>query len=357
MGKRASAPPPPDMSRYANRQMNISQTLEGMGQEMWSWAKGMQDTMGQTFQQYLGMAMPAAEENFAWARDMRRNYEEKVMPQIDSLFADADKYASKEEEMRQRGAAIQDVKSATEAQRAAQLRKLESYGVDPTDTRYAALDKQAGIAEAAASALAANQAGERTKEIGRQLRREAIDVGTGFLNEANAGYQQGANIGLSGINAGTATTQAGVQAGQSALPYYQGAGSATESAAGIVDTSYGRQLDYAADQRASESNLGGLGGLVGYGLGMIPGIGPIAQGAMAAYTGGAGGPKAAEGGAVQAPGGPMSDGGALAVSDGEYVVPADVVRKLGTNYFDKMIEKETGRAPPGAKTAIPIGST
>jgi hypothetical protein len=132
-----------------------------MGQEMWSWAKGMQDTMGQTFQQYLGMAMPAAEENFAWARDMRRNYEEKVMPQIDSLFADADKYASKEEEMRQRGAAIQDVKSATEAQRAAQLRKLESYGVDPTDTRYAALDKQAGIAEAAASALAANQAGER----------------------------------------------------------------------------------------------------------------------------------------------------------------------------------------------------
>ena len=303
------------------------------------------------------MAMPAAEENFAWARDMRRNYEEKVMPQIDSLFADADKYASKEEEMRQRGAAIQDVKSATEAQRAAQLRKLEGYGVDPTDTRYAALDKQAGIAEAAASALAANQAGERTKEIGRQLRREAIDVGTGFLNEANAGYQQGANIGLSGINAGTATTQAGVMAGQSALPYYQGAGSATESAAGIVDTSYGRQLDYAEDQRASESNLGGLGGLVGYGLGMIPGIGPIAQGAMAAYTGGAGGPKAAEGGAVQAPGGPMSDGGALAVSDGEYVVPADVVRKLGTNYFDKMIEKETGRAPPGAKTAIPIGST
>jgi hypothetical protein len=321
-----------------------------MGQEMWSWAKGMQDTMGQTFQQYLGMAMPAAEENFAWARDMRRNYEEKVMPQIDSLFADADKYASKEEEMRQRGAAIQDVKSATEAQRAAQLRKLESYGVDPTDTRYAALDKQAGIAEAAASALAANQAGERTKEIGRQLRREAIDVGTGFLNEANAGYQQGANIGLSGINAGTATTQAGVQAGQSALPYYQGAGSATESAAGIVDTSYGRQLDYAEDQRASESNLGGLGKLAGYGLSFIPGIGPIAAGALEAAT-------AAEGGAIQAPGGPTSDAGALAVSDGEYVVPADVVRRLGTNYFDKLIEKETGRAPPGTKTAIPIGST
>jgi hypothetical protein len=333
--------------------MNISQTLEGMGQEMWNWAKQQQQTMGDTFQQYLGMAMPAAEENFAWARDMRRNYEEKVMPQIDSLFADADKYASKEEEMRQRGAAIQDVKSATEAQRAAQLRKLESFGVDPTDTRYAALDKQAGVAEAAASALAANQAGERTKEIGRQLRREAIDVGTGFLNEANAGYQQGANIGLSGINAGTATTQAGVQAGQSPLPYYSGASGAANTAAGIVDTSYGRQLDYAEDQRASESNLGGLGGLVGYGLSMIPTVGPVAQAAMGA----AGGAKAAEGGPIAAPGGPMSDGGALAVSDGEYVVPADVVRKLGTNYFDKMIEKETGRPPPGAKTAIPIGST
>lgn len=356
MGDRASAPPPPDMSRYANRNMNISQTLEGMGQDMWNWAQGMQQTMGQSFQQYLGMAMPAAEESFAWARDMRRRYEEDVLPQVESLFKDAETYASKEEEMRQRGAAIQDVKSATEAQRAAQLRKLESYGVDPTDTRYAALDKQAGIAEAAASALAANQAGERTKEIGRQLRREAIDVGTGFLGEATRGYQQGANIGISGINAGVATTQAGTMAGQSALPFYQGAAGATESAAGIVDTDYGNQLAYAEDQRASESNLGGIGGLVGYGLGMIPGVGPIAQEAWGAYTGGGPG-KAAEGGPVQAPGGPTADAGAIAISDGEYVVPADVVRRLGTNYFDKLIEKETGRAPPGTKTAIPIGST
>lgn len=353
MGKRASAPPPPDMSRYANRNMNISQTLEGMGQEMWSWAQGMQQTMGQSFQQYLGMAMPAAEESFAWARDMRRRYEEDVLPQVESLFKDAETYASKEEEMRQRGAAIQDVKSATEAQRAAQLRKLEGYGVDPTDTRYAALDKQAGIAEAAASALAANQAGERTKEIGRQLRREAIDVGTGFLGEASNAYQQGANIGLSGINAGVATTQAGTMAGQSALPFYQGATGATESAAGIVDTGYGRQLDYAADQRASESNLGGLGQLAGVAASFIPGVGQVVGPAIMAATK----PSAADGGPVRAPGGPTADGGAIAISDGEYVVPADVVRRLGTNYFDKLIEKETGRAPPGTKTAIPIGST
>jgi formylmethanofuran dehydrogenase subunit C len=62
----------------------------------------------------------------------------------------------------------------------------------------------------------------------------------------------------------------------------------------------------------------------------------------------------ADGGPVLAPGGPTDDAGAVAISDGEYVIPADVVRKLGTNHFDKLIEKETGRPPPSTKQAIPI---
>ena len=131
-----------------------------------------------------------------------------------------------------------------------------------------------------------------------------------------------------------------------------GAGNNTNTAAGIVDTSYGRDLNYAEDQRAAEAGMGGIGGIIGGVAGsMVPGIGTaLGNWAGKKIEGGA------DGGPVTAPGGPASDGGALKISDGEYIIPADVVQKMGTNHFDKLIEKETGRPPPSTKQAIPVGA-
>ncbi len=368
MGSASSAPPPPDTSQYSNQLSSDANLMRDWAQSMWDNGQAEMQRIGEYAQGFMGMTLPAAEEMFDWARTQRDRFDEFVMPQMKSLFSEAELYASKGEEDRQRGAAIQDVKSATEAQREAQLRKLEGYGVDPSDTRYMALDKQAGVAEAALSALAANQAGERTKQIGRDLRTEAIGLGTGFLSDANASSVNAANIGTAGANVGNAAANTGIALQQGALPVMAGAGGATSTAAGIVDTSYGRELQSAEDQRAAEAanatGLGGLGNMIGAGLSFIPGAN-VATGALgAALSAADGGPVrvatmpgyAAEGGPVSAPGGPRSDGGALRISDGEYIIPEDVVRKLGTNHFDKMIEKETGRPPPGQKTAIPVGA-
>ena len=190
----------------------------------------------------------------------------------------------------------------------------------------------------------------RFRNRGKQpVDQRGIGQCPGFLTDAQNSYIAGANIGTSAINAGTATTQAGVAAGQGALPAYQAASNANAAGAGIVDTAYGREIDYAEDQRAAESadasGMGGLAGIAGAGLSFIPGMGAATAMLNAA---------AAEGGPVSAPGGPVSDGGAITISNGEYIVPADVVMKLGTNHFDKMIEKETGRPPPGMKQAIPV---
>ena len=358
MSDSASAPPPPDTSQY-------SDALSGDATQMRDWAQSMWDSGQQEMGRindyasgFMGMALPAAEEMFGWAKKSREFFDNEVMPQVQSLFTEAETYASKGEEDRQRGMAIQDVKSATEAQRESQLRKLEGYGVDPSDTRYAAMDKQAGIAEGAISALAANQAGERTKQIGRDMRAQAIDVGTGFLQDSQASAVNAANVGGMGSNVGNAAAGTGIALQQGALPYMGGAGNATQTAAGIVDTEYGRELDYAEDQRAAEGGMGGLGGLAGLGMSFIPGIGP----ALGAAAGGAaeGGvvavlPKYAAGGEVQAPGDGNDDAGAIRISDGEYVIPADVVMKVGSNHFDKLIEKETGRPPPSMKMALPVG--
>lgn len=335
MGGSATAPEPPDTQRYSNEMSNMSRTSKEWATEMHD--IGMQEwgKLQDWSQQYMGQAMPAMEDTFQWAAEQRERFNEYVMPQMESLFKEAETYASQAEQDRQRGAAIQDVKSATEAQRASQLRKLEGYGVDPSDTRYAALDKQAGVAEAAMSALAANQAGERTKEIGRGLRADAINVGTGFLQDANQNVQIAGNLGQGALGAAAGATATGANVGNAAGQYWGMAQNQNADAAGIIDTSYGRELDYAADSRAASaqdfSQMMAVGNAAG---GMIPGM--------------------AEGGPINAPGGPTDDLGAIQISDGEYVIPADVVMKLGTNHFDKMIEKEVGRPPPSVKQAIPV---
>jgi hypothetical protein len=317
---------------------------------MWDSGQEEMQKISSYASEFMGMTLPASEAMFSWAATQRERFDEFVQPQMESLFSEANLYASKGEEDRQRGAAIQDVKAATEAQRESQLRKLEGYGVDPSMTRYASLDKQAGVAEAALSALAANQAGERTKQIGRDLRSEAINVGTGYLNDANINAVNAANVGASGANVGNAAANTGIALQNAPTQMMNAAGNATSGAAGIVDTSYGRDLDYAEDQRAAEAadagGLAGLANMAGAGLSMTP-WGAVAGAVLQ---------EAAEGGPVSAPGGPQSDGGALKISDGEYVVPADVVRRLGTNHFDKLIEKETGRPPPSPKMAIPVGA-
>ena len=348
MGSASSAPPPPDTTRFSQGMENMSRQMQDWSAELYQTGMDAWQQLSDNSQSLLGAALPAMADSFSWAAEQRDRFNEHIMPQMESLFKEAETYASKGEEQRQRSSAIQDTKSAAEAQRNAQLRKLESYGVDPTDTRYAALDQQAGVGEAAMSALAANQASERTKQIGRDLRTEAIGVGGQFLQDANASNQIGAGIGTGAINAASTATNAGVNASGAALPYMAGATSALGQGAGIVDTSYGRDLNYAEDQRAAEAadagGMAGLANIAGAGLSMTP-WGEAAGAVLNA---------AAEGGPVSAPGGPTSDSGALAISDGEYVVPADVVKKLGTNHFDKMIEKETGRQPPGQKQALPI---
>lgn len=364
MGDSATAPPPPDTTQYSDQASADASQMRDWAQSMWDSGQAEMAKIGEYAQGFMGMSLPAAEEMFNWASTQRDRFNEYVMPQMQSLFTEAELYASKGEEDRQRGAAIQDVKSATEAQRESQLRKLESYGVDPTDLRYEAMDKQAGVAEAALSALAANQAGERTKQIGRDLRTQAIDVGTGFLTDAQSSAVNAANIGGMGSNVGNAAANTGIALQQGALPYMTGAGASNATAAGIVDTEYGRELDYSEDQRAAEGSTSGLGALAGGLAGsIVPGIGTAIGSKIGGAIGGAeGGVVAvlptgyATGGPVNGPGGPTDDAGAIRISDGEYIIPSDVVRKVGSNHFDKLIEKETGRPPPSMKTALPMGA-
>jgi hypothetical protein len=69
----------------------------------------------------------------------------------------------------------------------------------------------------------------------------------------------------------------------------------------------------------------------------------------------------AEGGPILGPGGPRDDNLIIAASNGEYVIPADVVLRKGTEFFDKLKEKvreetggmQEGGPPPAAPPSQP----
>lgn len=335
MGSASKAPPPPDTSKYSDAAYAEGQRMSNWAQEMWDLGQQEWSNIRDWSQQVMGQAMPAMEEMFGWAAEQKDFYDRHVVPAMESMFSDAELYSSKAEETRQRGAAIQDVNKAVEAQRAASERRLKGFGVDPSEMADKSLDRTSGVMQGAAQALAANQAGERTKAIGRDLTARAVGVGQNVANQAMAANQMATGMGTGALGAATGANVGGMQIAQGAIPYSQGAMAGYDLGAGIVDTSYGRtleqtELNNAAGQQ-NWNNMMDIGKSVGQ------------MGALVA-----------EGGPISAPGGPTDDRGAVAISDGEYVMPADVVRRLGTNYFDKLIEKETGRAPPSLKQALPI---
>ena len=347
MGTASNAPPPPDTSKYSDAAYQMGNLSRQWAQQMWDtgqqeWSK-LQSWAGDV----MGQAMPAMEDMFSWAKDQRDRYEQYALPALQSLFSDAETYASKAEEDRQRGAAIQDVQAANEAKRASHERNLRAFGVDmdPSQKNMQSLDRTAGVMEAGQAAFAANQAGERTKQIGRELTAQAVNAGNMFANQALQASQTGTSIGTGALGAATGANVGGAQMAGAAMPFVQGAYGGYDLGAGIVDTAYGRELERTEiNNAAGQQNFNNM-------MAVGQSLGGIAAPYMPKPPGGA------DGGPVIAPGGPTDDAGAIAISNDEYIIPADVVKKLGTNYFDKMIEKETGRPPPSQKQAIPIQGT
>jgi hypothetical protein len=139
-------------------------------------------------------------------------------------------------------------------------------------------------------------------------------------------------------------------------------GNASQSA-GIAGGIYGQEFSarmqaYRAQQEAAGAFWGGVGSLLGNAAGA--GIykwgadggkvpvdlkdGPVERNGI--HTGS---------GMVSGPGGPIDDDVPAMLSNGEYVIPADVVKKKGVKFFDDMIDKHHTPAAEQRKRSKGIG--
>ena len=191
----------------------ISGVASGLAQQMVQWANGVFAQTSKITDDAVGNFFRVSQQMQGLSDNLTNQYNDVFAPQNRSLAAEANSYNSAARQAVDMGAA-----GATQAQAGDQALKnaeeqLRSYGIDPSDGRYAALDKAAAVQNAANVAGAENLQRERTAQVGRDLRTQAVQVGSmlpaAIANVNNTAIQ--ANTGASNASLANANTGRNLQ--------------------------------------------------------------------------------------------------------------------------------------------------
>ena len=344
------APPPPDYGPLIAAQTAASEHASQVSADNLAWAKQQyQDNKALTDKVNAGL-LDTQGRNAQIAKDANQRYLDVFKPQEDALVNDANTYATQEKKDQMVGMAQAGVGQAFDAARDSSTRELESFGINPADTRYKALDIGTRAQEAAAKAGAGNVASQQVDATARDLRNQAIALGQQTVQRGQTADQVAGNAGLGAVGATNSTTTTGANTMGTGLQWDAASQTWKQGAVNTTNTQYQNQSDSFKNEKSNSSGIGSLIGTVA-GLG-IPGGGTIG-GAIGSKIGGM--IFSAEGGPVPSPeeittGGAVptsaSPSGGATVDDvdaklnaGEFVIPKDVTSWYGQKFMQDLIKK------------------
>lgn len=266
MGGKGGAPSAPtyqDAMLY-NSQIAASDRAAQVSEDQLNWAKQQYADQAPLTKQYMQSMIDSTQQNMQNAQDAQAYYKSTYQP-IETSFAQTAQGYNDPARAAQRSAAAQaDVANAYAGQRQAALQSLEGFGIDPSQTRYGALDLGTRIQQAASQASAGTTSRLQSEAQGLALQGEAINIGRGYPGQIAQSYQTASSTGGAGINAGLGTSStygnlmgsptqwAGLQ--QSGL---QGAGQ-------TLNNSFQNQMSsFNANAAIAQNNASGIGSLVG----------------------------------------------------------------------------------------------
>lgn len=348
MSKKSSAPKAPNLrglTRIAQQQAEMSYKL---GQEQLAWAREQYKNDSAITGRVVDRFLSDMDDASANARADRERYVSIFQPLEDDLAREANEYDTPERRALEVGRSQAGVAQQFQQARQAAQSELESFGINPSATRYGALDIGVRAQEAAAKAAAGNQASVNVDNTRRALRSEAINVGRGYPGQVAQSYgvAQGAGGGAGGQQ--LATTQTGGQTMGTGTQWAGVGNNALSIWGNTLNQGYQNQL---AAWQANQSQSSGIGGLLGtiagaaFGFdegGAVPEAIPVQDGAGAVPM------------ALSPSGGRAIDDVSARLTPGEFVVPKEVVSWKGEEFFQKLIQKtkEAKQAPTNAKPAV-----
>lgn len=324
------APEPPDTTALAGASEEVARMNIDWAREQQAWAQQQDATNRETLDRVLNIQLPIMQEQYENAKQDRERYETQFQPLEDNLIQEFQDYDSPERREQERSRAMSDVSQQFDAQRRNALQRLESYGVDPSQTRNAALDLGTRVQQAAAMAGAGSASDRNVENTGRALRAEAINIGKGMPSNVAASYGQSLAAGNAGIGNANQTTTTGANALTSSQGFSNAGLSGYNQSANIQNQGYQNQMAaYNANQSQITGILGAAGGMAG--MFMADGGAPRralqyeSQPGLIDY-----GPGDGSG---------IDDKVNIKASTNEYIIPADVVRIKGEEFFDRLVDK------------------
>jgi hypothetical protein len=365
-GGKNKAPKPPNYAPIAEASKEAAEYSYRLGREQLDWAREQDFYDRQIADAVIGAALDRQYMNDMNAMADRARYERIYQPLEDTQVEEALSYASPGRREYEMGRASSEVAQQMEGARRSARQQLESFGIDPSATRYAALDLGSRVQGAAAQAGAANQAGAQTEAIGRALRSEGINVGRGYPGQIAGTYGTALQSGNQAVNSALATTASAANT-MGTAPQWQGLGNQSTGIWGnTLNMGYQNQL---AAWQANQNASSGIGGILGGALGMatmfLEDGGGVPDAPQQAITPGGNLPPAmspSRGAAIDDIRARVNQTGQeVRLNTDEFIVPQDVAKWKGEEFFQKLIEqsrkaKQTAPAKPtmAPASALPV---
>jgi hypothetical protein len=360
-GGDSSSPPQPDPEYDAilQQQVNLSTQAQKFAEDAYNQNEGQQLQLDSQTEAINANTIKAQDTDYADSQQIYSAYDQYGLPVQEQSIQDAEDYDSTANRNLYAGEA-----AANENQAYGQIEQenddnLSRYGISPNAAAMSDINTQLLGQQAAAVAGAENSSDVNTRNTAIALRQTAANTASSMageaLNYSNSGNQAGAtatgnSIGTQSV--GDQTTSVGQQGLASAA-------SDLNAASNTAGTMYGDEMrGWQEQQQQSANSSAGLGSALGTIAGGVMGgpvgaaLGSAIGGAITkADGGGLGGHpdnSGHRGGAIYGPGTGISDsvtaqntdtGEPVKLSNGEFIIPADVVHKLGTKFFDNLIDK------------------
>jgi len=342
-GKGSSAPDPnPGMMASAEAAKVNAATQEKIAKESLDFAKLQYADMKPQLDAIFKQQVDIANANEARAAEYSKFETETFRPMQKQLVQEAKDYntAAKQEQFASRAAA--DINQGYSSAKDQALRNLSRYGINPNSGRFAALNASLGMQQAGDLAGGQTNARLQAEGLGYARMQDAVNIGNNLPANATAAY--GMSLGAGNAASANKNTAAQYMSNQynQAGSMYNAAGQTYGTAGNIYGQEYSTRMQgYSAGLQSQASSNAGMGSLLA--MGAKAGIGAMSGGWAGAALALGGTAARADGGQVKGlvrgPGGPVDDQIPTLLSDGEYVIPADTVKKIGVKKLDKMVKQ------------------
>jgi hypothetical protein len=261
-----STPATPDYSAVAQSSVDAAKIQAQTSQAQLDWAKQQYAQQAPLTNAYMQSMVDSTNQQTANAAKDRQRYEQIYQPVEDQFVKQATTWNSPARADQNAGAAMGDVATAMEASRKNSQAQLESYGIDPSQTRYGALDLSTRIAQASSQAAAGTQSRLNTEATGLSLEGEAINIGKGYPGQVAQSYAGATSAGSAGITAGLNTSSVYGNLEGTGTSWGALANSSNSTGTTALNTGFGNAMSaYNANTAATANQAKGIGQLIGAG--------------------------------------------------------------------------------------------